>query len=94
MNFKCMIGLHDWETYSVKSGSTIKNEVLRETNKGRPPIGVEWHPDKQYVKKICLRCKKKVDEITPQREKAYAKYNESLRRIRLSKKLLKKGDYK
>lgn len=83
MNWKCKIGWHDWETISCKSHSTIRNELLRTIHKPFKGISIERYPDKYYSKKICLRCEKYIDEITPHRKRVeedhYRKENRRLR---------------
>jgi len=90
MNWKCKLGFHDWEQISYKSHSNIENEIRREMRKGEPtrPISVGWSPDQYYEDKICLRCNKRVDEITPHKEKVYADILKKKARVLQRKKLL------
>jgi len=81
MNIKCLIGLHDYEQLKCKTLDELKRECFKEYLK------IKYHGRSfivdVYETKICLRCGKFVDEITPIKENIINKLkNNSMRRIK------------
>lgn len=89
MSLKCKLGFHDWEQITCKSHSEIETIVQREMTEDKYHLGIERFPDTYYEDKVCLRCSKHVDEITPHKEFIYAEILAKKARIRKRKALLK-----
>lgn len=72
MNWKCLLGVHDWETLK----SSHHNDVLREVKNelGIIHYGRDLNEVRVYEEKVCLRCKKYVNEIKPAKEFTKAKF--------------------
>lgn len=81
-NFLCKIGLHDWKIIKMDSVPQLWEDVRAElTDKFAMDVRAFGYP---YLnKKICRRCEKIVDEITPYKEKIKPKV---LREIELERK--------
>ncbi len=93
MNWKCKLGFHDWEQIDYKSHSDIRNTIIREITQDKYTLSTELFPDTYYEDKVCLRCSKREDDITPHKEQVYAQELTKGNRIKLRKELLKKLTY-
>jgi len=62
---------HDWEIVECKNACEIETDVQRSLNMISSGIRfTDHHGDGfRYVKKVCMRCKRTIDEITPKIEK-------------------------
>lgn len=78
-NIKCLLGMHDYEIVEKKNASEIKksclHKILSDTYNNIMIVN-----DRYYFKKVCLRCGKIIDEITPKKKEIIEIANYSVNR--------------
>ena len=74
---------HDWEVVESKSGGDIKTEIRLQGTSLRYSGGT--FP--RYTKKVCLKCGKKKDTLTPFRKRIIKEYEKEKQRKEKAKEL-------
>ena len=70
----CKVGIHDWEDTYRTSESTLKQKIKQEMSNEEHTIPYSVYGDETYAERVCLRCGKQVDEITPKENKIRENY--------------------
>lgn len=82
-NWKCKIELHDYQQITGALDFELENTVYREETPGYP-AGRQGGFVDVYEEKVCLRCGKYVDEITPRKEEIRKKILKNKARAKLA----------
>jgi hypothetical protein len=84
MKIGCKVGFHKWEILESKDKQGIETHI-EDTLRGFPYMGyfstTGPFMSKKYVEKVCLNCKKYINEIAPQYEKLEPKIKDKLKVI-------------
>lgn len=98
MSVLCKLGIHDWEYLESVGKEQLRNNIKYDlyfeerykNDKLRPPKPsyIRIKPEggcRLYHKKVCLKCGKKIDEITPLK-KVIEKEESEQERIQIERK--------
>ena len=83
MNWRCNIGLHDWEYISKVRSASLRLQTI---NPGAP-IQVSQDTSSFLFSRVCVRCAKHVDTIKPAIKRALLVEYERQQRLTLAKKI-------
>jgi hypothetical protein len=72
-NWKCKVGLHDWEQTACWTEDEVNNYARDEVYGKAPIIALDCGLVRAFDQKVCLRCGKYVDNITPAKTRAIQK---------------------
>jgi hypothetical protein len=81
-NWKCKVGLHDWEQISCMTSDDVANYAKNQVY-GNSPTMVSSGRIDAFAEKVCIRCGLYKDEITPAKRSAIRL--ETARQIRRAK---------
>ena len=92
MSLLCKLGFHDWEILEQITDVQLKENVEAKIEKRHFPMHVVCESAKFFEKKVCLRCNKVIDTITPFIEFVKRMYYVDKNRKKLAEKILKESD--
>jgi len=88
MSLLCKIGQHDWETLEQDTDVQLKENIEAKIEKKPFPMQVVCESARFLEKKVCLRCHKIIDQITPFSEFVERMYYVGKNRKKLANKIL------
>lgn len=86
----CKFGIHDWEVLESVEEAQLESDIIAEMTDGVKVRVVHEGITKFIEKKVCLRCKKMINEFPEFTEKVVGSYMKTQVRKQMAKHLLDK----